>query len=71
MKLRAVGEQAPEFSAEAQSGERVSLADLRGKIVVVCFYPKDSTPICTKQACGFRDAFEEVSPFAIKVWQRR
>ena len=55
----AEGEAAPDFTATTDAGERVSLSDFRGKPVVLYFYPKDNTPGCTKQACGFRDAFKE------------
>ncbi|MBF8377047.1 thioredoxin-dependent thiol peroxidase [Alicyclobacillus mali] len=57
-----VGVKAPEFSAESDSGEMVKLSDLRGKVVVLYFYPKDDTPGCTQEACAFRDLkarFEE------------
>jgi peroxiredoxin Q/BCP len=50
-----VGEQAPEFSAEASTGKTISLNDLRGKWVILYFYPKDDTPGCTREACYFRD----------------
>jgi peroxiredoxin Q/BCP len=53
------GEPAPNFELRSDSGETVSLADLRGKPVVLYFYPKDDTPGCTKQACGIRDAYAE------------
>lgn len=49
------GDAAPDFTTTTDSGETVSLADLRGKKVVLYFYPKDDTPGCTTQACGFRD----------------
>ena len=49
---------APDFTLLNQSGESVSLHDLRGKNVVLYFYPKDDTPGCTAQACGFRDQYE-------------
>jgi peroxiredoxin Q/BCP len=58
LKLK-VGDPAPEFSAATNSGGMVSLADLRGKNVVLYFYPKDDTPGCTKEACAFRDHFAE------------
>jgi peroxiredoxin Q/BCP len=51
-----VGDPAPEFSAPASGGRNLALADLKGKNVVLYFYPKDDTPGCTKEACGFRDA---------------
>jgi peroxiredoxin Q/BCP len=52
------GDPAPEFTALTHHGERVSLAEFRGKHVVLYFYPRDDTPGCTKEACGFRDSFE-------------
>ena len=54
-----IGETAPDFTAETDGGEKLTLSDLRGKKVVLYFYPKDDTPGCTKEACGFRDAIEE------------
>jgi peroxiredoxin Q/BCP len=51
------GDQAPEFSASNQNGARLTLADFRGQYVILYFYPKDDTPGCTKEACGFRDDF--------------
>lgn len=53
------GQQAPDFELASDSGERVRLSDLRGKPVVLYFYPRDDTPGCTKEACGFRDAYGE------------
>ncbi len=50
-----IGQQAPDFNLEDQNGERHSLADQRGKWVVLYFYPKDDTPGCTQEACEFRD----------------
>jgi len=58
-KLKA-GDPAPEFHAETDQGETVSLKDYRGKRVVLYFYPKDNTSGCTKQACGFRDAYPQI-----------
>ncbi len=49
------GKAAPAFTLTDAKGEKVSLADFKGKDVVVYFYPKDDTPGCTKEACGFRD----------------
>ncbi len=65
-----VGASAPEFTATTDSGETVSLADYRGKRVVLFFYPKDDTPGCTTQACGFRDnylAIEEKNAVVLGV----
>jgi len=49
------GQKAPAFSLEGNDGKKHSLEDYRGKTVVLYFYPKDNTPGCTKEACGFRD----------------
>jgi peroxiredoxin Q/BCP len=55
-----VGDAAPDFAVQAHHGQQVRLADYRGNhAVVLYFYPKDGTPVCTKEACSFRDAFEE------------
>ena len=53
-----IGDPAPEFTAQTQHEGQVSLSDYRGKHVVLYFYPRDDTPGCTKEACGFRDSFE-------------
>src|SRR5581483_2167071 len=53
------GSEAPDFELESDAGERVKLSDLRGKPVVLYFYPKDDTTGCTTQACGIRDAWGE------------
>lgn len=53
------GDVAPDFSAVTTDGSRIELSRLRGKHVVLYFYPKDDTPGCTKEACGFRDAFPD------------
>jgi peroxiredoxin Q/BCP len=52
-----VGDLAPEFRAITDSGAIVNLSDFRGKRVILYFYPKDDTPGCTTQSCGFRDQF--------------
>ncbi len=54
-----VGDPAPDFSLPDGKGNIVSLSDLKGKRVVLYFYPRDNTPGCTKQACGFRDVYSE------------
>ena len=51
------GDPAPDFSATATDGSTVSLSDFKGKNIVLYFYPRDSTPGCTKEACAFRDEF--------------
>jgi peroxiredoxin Q/BCP len=53
------GKAAPDFELATDNGETVKLSDLRGKPVVLYFYPKDDTPGCTKQACGIRDSYDE------------
>jgi thioredoxin-dependent peroxiredoxin len=53
------GKPAPDFELPSDSGETIKLSGLRGKPVVLYFYPKDDTPGCTTQACGIRDAYGE------------
>jgi peroxiredoxin Q/BCP len=50
------GDKAPDFALPSQDGNAVHLSDFHGKNVILYFYPKDDTPGCTKEACGFRDA---------------
>lgn len=52
-----IGDKALDFTLEDKDGNKVSLSDFRGKKVILYFYPKDSTPGCTKQACSFRDNY--------------
>jgi len=59
-KALKVGDTAPDFEALSDSGKTIKLSDFRGKRVVLYFYPKDSTPGCTTQACGFRDNYPTV-----------
>jgi peroxiredoxin Q/BCP len=54
------GAKAPDFSLTDADGKRVSLTDFKGKNVIVYFYPKDDTPGCTKEACGFRDHWKDL-----------
>ena len=54
------GKAAPLFTLTDADGEKVALKDLRGKHVVVYFYPRDDTPGCTKEACGFRDYWQDI-----------
>jgi thioredoxin-dependent peroxiredoxin len=63
-----VGSVAPDFTLPSQSGEMVSLEDFIGKKpVVLFFYPKDDTPGCTKQACAFRDEYDEFGKLDAQV----
>ena len=56
----AVGDKAPDFKLRDQTGKEISLASFRNKkAVVLYFYPKDETPGCTKEACSFRDSYED------------
>jgi peroxiredoxin Q/BCP len=54
------GKAAPMFTLKDAAGDEVALKDLRGKDVIVYFYPKDDTPGCTKEACGFRDLWKDI-----------
>ena len=56
-----VGEKAPDFTLPADDGRKVSLKEMRGKKVVLYFYPKDDTPGCTAEACSFRDNLGRVT----------
>jgi len=61
------GEIAPEFKLKDDEGNWVSLADLRGRHVVLFFYPKDDTPGCTTEACSFRDEYSEYRTRGIDI----
>jgi thioredoxin-dependent peroxiredoxin len=63
----APGDKAPAFSLPDAAGNKVSLADYRGRRVVVYFYPAASTPGCTKQACGFRDNLRDLNDAGLDV----
>jgi peroxiredoxin Q/BCP len=54
------GKAAPAFELEDADGKKVSLKDFAGKNVILYFYPKDDTPGCTKEACGFRDSWKDI-----------
>lgn len=62
-----VGSKAPTFSTTDDAGQKVRLADLTGKTVVLYFYPKDDTSGCTTQACEFRDAWGELTAKGVVV----
>ena len=66
--LLPVGSPAPEVSAPDQDGRLHRLRDDRGQVVVVYFYPKDSTPGCTREACAFRDAWDRLSRGGVVVF---
>jgi peroxiredoxin Q/BCP len=66
--LLPVGSPAPEFTAVAHDGKKVDLAKLKGKNVVLYFYPKDDTPGCTKEACDFRDAWSKLEKSGVVVY---
>jgi peroxiredoxin Q/BCP len=63
----AVGKKAPDFTAPTDGGKSLKLSELRGKPVVLYFYPKDDTPGCTTEACGFRDAAPEFKKLKAQV----
>lgn len=60
MATLAAGDKAPDFTAKDQNGKTVSLADFKGKNVILYFYPKDDTPGCTAEACDFRDNYQSL-----------
>lgn len=61
------GKPAPDFTLTDAAGKPVSLRDFAGKDVILYFYPKDDTPGCTKEACGFRDSWKELSKAGVVV----
>lgn len=65
--LLEAGSKAPEFALPNQDGQEIRLSDFAGQRVVVYFYPKDSTPGCTRQACAFAAAYEEFSRLGVPV----
>ena len=62
-----VGDKAPNFNLPTDGGGNISLKDHKGETVILYFYPKDDTPGCTKEACGFRDALPDFSKAKAKV----
>ena len=60
MSLPLIAAKAPDFNLPASTGKNIALKDLKGKNVVVYFYPKDDTPGCTVEACGLRDSYNEI-----------
>jgi thioredoxin-dependent peroxiredoxin len=63
----AVGDRAPDFELPTDGGKTIRLSELKGKPVVVYFYPKDDTAGCTKQACGFNDALPNFSKLKAEI----
>jgi peroxiredoxin Q/BCP len=61
------GKKAPAFTLADASGRKVSLDDFAGKDLILYFYPKDDTPGCTKEACGFRDSWKEIQKLGAVV----
>jgi peroxiredoxin Q/BCP len=62
-----VGEKAPPFVLPASTGQPISLQTLVGKTVVLYFYPRDNTPGCTTEACGFRDSYDALKAAGVEV----
>jgi len=54
------GDKAPDFTSKDQNGEEITLANFKGKTVILYFYPKDDTPGCTAEACDFRDNYQSL-----------
>ena len=67
MALLAIGEQAPDITARRRDGSTLTLSSLRGRHVLVYFYPKDDTPGCTAEACGLNDNLTALSESGIDV----
>ena len=62
-----IGDKAPEFELIDQERKKIKLSDFKDKKIVLYFYPKDDTPGCTKEACNFRDNFNELKKFNVEV----
>jgi peroxiredoxin Q/BCP len=62
------GKAPPAFTLTDESGAKVSLKDLKGHDTILYFYPKDDTPGCTKEACGFRDLWKDIRKTGVKVF---
>jgi peroxiredoxin Q/BCP len=61
------GKKAPDFTLAGSDGNRHSVQQYAGKMVVIYFYPRDNTPGCTREACGFRDNFKELADRGVVV----
>ena len=66
-KALAIGDKAPEFTLATDGGGKIKLSELKGKPVVLYFYPKDDTSGCTKQACGFNDTLPNFSKLKAEI----
>ena len=62
-----IGQPAPEFSVLVDENRKVSLKDYKGKKLILYFYPRDDTPGCTLESCGFRDAYEQIQSLGAEV----
>ena len=62
------GTKAPAFTLNDDSGNKVKLSDLKGNPVVLYFYPRDDTPGCTKEACAFRDRYDEMTELGAQLF---
>jgi len=62
-----IGTPAPEFTLPTGDGNTITLSDLRGSTTILYFYPKDDTPGCTKEACGFRDLNDEIQAHGARI----
>lgn len=62
------GDAAPDFTLQTDCGKKVTLSELRGKKIVLFFYPKDNTPGCTKEACDFRDHYLTFQKHGVEIF---
>ena len=62
------GKKAPQFTLEDENGNQVALKNLSGKHVILFFYPRDNTPGCTKEACGFRDLYGDIKNAGVELY---
>ena len=63
-----VGDKAPQIDLKDQNGKPRRFKDLKGKILILFFYPKDDTPGCTAEACSFRDNYEAFKKLGVEIW---
>ena len=62
------GSKAPAFTLKDDANNKVKLSDLKGNPVVIYFYPRDDTPGCTKEACAFRDRYDEIKKRGVRLF---